>query len=357
MAATIPERARRFDERSAARRGAAPGRSRLVAGPLPSSGWAGGRGRETPALGLGGAAHRAYTAPVLNASTALKRTLRAQAPRTFPRGETYWREGHVLAHQGSLRVVGGRLEGDLEGQVRGTHPYHVRVRVRAGLVAADCTCPADVMVCKHAVAVVLAHLERGAEPAAPRRSEAPPVDVPSTADELTRWADERGVSYYLQVEATVLLARLQAASPLLVRQLLPGLATVPLRAVAVLRAATGALRPELVTLAELARVELAAEAERVARAVAEEVEPPPPLLEREAAPLAEALIAARRAVRRHASPLPRAWRAQQELTVDPRLGVARWRDGRRVFLESGRPSAAEAELACVDGAVRLRCIC
>ena len=78
--------------------------------------------------------------------------LRALSGFAFERGQQYWREGRVLAC--------ALDEGTLDGIVTGGITYHVRVVARGGDLAASCTCPVKIDMCKHAVALALAYLAR-----------------------------------------------------------------------------------------------------------------------------------------------------------------------------------------------------
>jgi uncharacterized Zn finger protein len=78
--------------------------------------------------------------------------------QTFERGERCFAAGRVEACEA------GR--GELRGVVRPTEatraPYQTRLWVRADGLAYECTCPVGVerRLCKHTVAIALAHLER-----------------------------------------------------------------------------------------------------------------------------------------------------------------------------------------------------
>ncbi|MBK9034861.1 MAG: hypothetical protein IPL61_26960 [Myxococcales bacterium] len=78
--------------------------------------------------------------------------------RTFERGERCFAAGRVA------EVIAG--PGELRGVVRPTEatraPYAVRLWVRADGLAYACTCPVGLErhLCKHTVAITLAHLER-----------------------------------------------------------------------------------------------------------------------------------------------------------------------------------------------------
>jgi uncharacterized Zn finger protein len=76
----------------------------------------------------------------------------------FKRGEECFRENRVLG----VQAGGGELAGLVTPQESGRAPYEVRIWVRDDGLAFDCTCPIGNtrQVCKHTVAVTLAHLEK-----------------------------------------------------------------------------------------------------------------------------------------------------------------------------------------------------
>ncbi|MBL8916362.1 MAG: SWIM zinc finger family protein [Archangium sp.] len=78
--------------------------------------------------------------------------------RTFARGQECFSEARVLGVQSQ----GGELAGLVKPQETGRPPYEVRIWVREDGLAFDCTCPMgnNRNICKHTVAVTLAHLEQ-----------------------------------------------------------------------------------------------------------------------------------------------------------------------------------------------------
>lgn len=78
--------------------------------------------------------------------------------RTFARGEECFDEGRVLGTQSQ----GGELAGIVKPAETGRRPYEVRIWVREDGLSFDCTCPMGNtrQICKHTVAVTLAHLEQ-----------------------------------------------------------------------------------------------------------------------------------------------------------------------------------------------------
>ena len=77
---------------------------------------------------------------------------------TFGRGEECFSEGRVLG----VQAAGGELAGLVRPQETGRAPYEVRIWVREDGLAFDCTCPIgnSRRICKHTVAVTLAHLDQ-----------------------------------------------------------------------------------------------------------------------------------------------------------------------------------------------------
>ncbi len=78
--------------------------------------------------------------------------------KTFGRGEECFRDGRVLG----VQAAGGELAGLVKPQEDGRPPYEVRIWVKEDGLAFDCTCPMGTSdrVCKHTVAVTIAHLEQ-----------------------------------------------------------------------------------------------------------------------------------------------------------------------------------------------------
>jgi len=78
--------------------------------------------------------------------------------KTFGRGEECFRDGRVLG----VQAAGGELAGLVKPQEDGRSPYEVRIWVKEDGLAFDCTCPMGTSdrVCKHTVAVTIAHLEQ-----------------------------------------------------------------------------------------------------------------------------------------------------------------------------------------------------
>lgn len=79
-------------------------------------------------------------------------------PKTFARGQECFSEGRVLG----VQSAGGELAGLVKPQETGRAPYEVLIGVREEGLAFDCTCPMgnSQRVCKHTVAVTIAHLDQ-----------------------------------------------------------------------------------------------------------------------------------------------------------------------------------------------------
>ncbi len=78
--------------------------------------------------------------------------------KTFARGEECFGEGRVLG----VQSAGGELAGIVKPAETGRKPYEVRIWVREDGLSFDCTCPIGNtrQICKHTVAVTLAHLDQ-----------------------------------------------------------------------------------------------------------------------------------------------------------------------------------------------------
>lgn len=78
--------------------------------------------------------------------------------RTFARGQECFVDGRVLGTQAAK----GELAGLVKPQESGRRPYEVRIWVRDEGLTFDCTCPMGTRpsICKHTVAVTLAHLDQ-----------------------------------------------------------------------------------------------------------------------------------------------------------------------------------------------------
>lgn len=78
--------------------------------------------------------------------------------RTFERGERCFTAGRVA----SCEAGRGELRGVVRPTEAGRAPYQTRLWVRADGLAYECSCPVGLerQLCKHTVAIALAHLER-----------------------------------------------------------------------------------------------------------------------------------------------------------------------------------------------------
>lgn len=299
--------------------------------------------------------------------------LRGQARAAFARGEAYFQEGRVLElkRQGEI----------FEATVIGSQPYRVRAQVYQGRLVSACTCPVEDSICKHAVAVALAELERQKRSAQDRVAEeaerAASAAGPSAAargpatfrsnDEVLAWAAAHEVGYFLDVSADRLLGELSSAPNALAvwRHFRYALTNLPLREIVSLDSARRHLGSHAVEFAARGRRLLEEEAARVAEAIVEEAARPgvaPGVAGSELATLWRLLVAARRTLRSHASPRPRAFREQQAWSLQKQHGVVSWKESElwcspRRGVERIETLLAIAEPGTPQAAVRLRCRC
>ena len=70
-------------------------------------------------------------------------------PKVYARGEEYFSDGNVHLHE--------HTHDDAIGEVMGSHPYRVELKLSSRKLIAECTCPAmeQYGFCKHAVALGL----------------------------------------------------------------------------------------------------------------------------------------------------------------------------------------------------------
>lgn len=103
-------------------------------------------------------------------------------PKVYARGEAYFADGAV-------RLREHARDGAI-GEVTGSHPYRVELRLVPKGLAAECTCPAmsDFGFCKHAVALGL-HLIAAPPPTARRiaKAEAAPDDFTKRYPNIAGW--------------------------------------------------------------------------------------------------------------------------------------------------------------------------
>ncbi|MBA3456505.1 MAG: SWIM zinc finger family protein, partial [Deltaproteobacteria bacterium] len=284
--------------------------------------------------------------------------LRAHAGYAYARGDRYWREG---------RVISCVRDGDtLDGLVDGSERYHVRVSAnRTGLIA-DCTCPVQDPICKHAVAVGLSYLAQRelAAPEPQKDGSTPQLASPrmfATRAEMSAFAAEHRVTFALDLSAEVLwpALALSAGQDVWIRSSLARLSVRDIgsrdgafRFVASrgldleLAAAAHAL---LVESAAIVRTGIAEEAER------EEVARDPALM-----PLWSRLVAIRRSVRATAAPRSRAARAAGSWGFDAGSAAVTWSEPTRIVRSSpdyGTFALATRMTVNGSGEPRIECAC
>jgi superfamily II DNA or RNA helicase len=299
--------------------------------------------------------------------------LRSQARTAFARGEAYWQEGRVLEF---------KREGEIfEATVIGSRRYRVRAQVYDGRLVAACTCPVEDAVCKHAVALALEELRRreraaeqardaAAEARVARAAEADQARSPAvfrTTAEVEQWAGQHEIGYFLDVSADRLLSELsQQPNALAVwRHFRYALTNLPLREIVALETARRHLATYAAEFAACGRLLLEQEAQRVAEAIAQEAARPgvaPATAGSELATLWRLLVLARRSLRSHASPRPRAWRSQQTWSLEKSRGTILWKETELLVSAKRGAERTEAQLSISDpgtatAAVRLRCRC
>ncbi|HET7505072.1 MAG TPA: SWIM zinc finger family protein, partial [Kofleriaceae bacterium] len=277
----------------------------------------------------------------------------------FARGEDYWLNGRVEACAASGEA--------LEGVVIGGARYRVQLAVDTGNAVARCTCPVGDSFCKHAVALGLAYLTRqaprmmsdGAAGGFRERGFA-------TRAELDAWAAEHQIHHALNVVGDMLVARLPPAEVQRygLRYLLERLPLRDLASRDVVSQVLG-VRP-LEGPVAAAAVHALEQAAAVVRAGCEEERARP---ERHAdpviAPLWSRLVEARRAVRPHAGPRSRAWRATSSWKFEPAGCALTWKETERIVRAAyttigiatrlTTPGGGEVWLECSCGAPGARC--
>jgi hypothetical protein len=248
----------------------------------------------------------------------------------YERGVRYFEDGRVASWSATDDAV--------QGVVVGSAEYVARLYTNGKQLGYECTCPvADRgRACKHVVALGLTYLA-GQQPAV--REEAP---VFATRDELAAFVRDHHVEYELQASGEVLLDQLTLGQDASTRW---ALGRLSLGAIASLDGANRYLGARRLArgAAEAAHARLLAAAAEVKAGVAAEVRRLP------STPFAKLLAPIRARVREVA--WPRAG-ATGELTIDPSLGMAVWR-------EPGRLTGGvrlEARLVLVP-ATTLTCTC
>jgi uncharacterized Zn finger protein len=106
---------------------------------------------------------------------------RAAGPRSFERGEAYFKAGRVKSLD--------EYEGTITAQVAGTRPYRVKLRPRGRGLESECTCPfgQEGAFCKHVVAVGLAWLARGKTGRAGKAAAQQPGKAGLTLKDVRAW--------------------------------------------------------------------------------------------------------------------------------------------------------------------------
>jgi len=331
------------------------------------------------------------------------RHLRAVAGALFERGEWYWRDGRVE----SFAIAGDGVDGVVTGSDR----YHVRLSVNAGLLLANCTCLARYDVCKHAVAVGLAFLNKQTRPA-PLQATQPRLNAKATAEpgsfvarlpapehdtvrmdavgmdevgagsvepeaadtgsfatraELEAWAEEHQVTHALWLSADRLLPRLPAddAQRYGLRYVLGRLTLRDAGSRDSVSRLIG-VRALEAPVAQAAYRELE-EAAAIVRAGCDEERARP---EHHADPVLAAfwsrLLEVRRVVRAKAAPRSRAWRASAAWRYDSPGNAIVWKERERVVrgpYDYGTvvttrltiPGGGESRLECTCPAPEARC--
>lgn len=304
------------------------------------------------------------------------RSLRALAGSAFARGDSYWREGRVVSY-----TVDGAA---VHGVVLGGDSYRVRLSVDtpereaagagrdpgagrgAGALIADCTCPASAAVCKHAVALGLAFLDRQA--AAPIAGVAAGPASFATRKELEAWVEHHRVQHVLWQSADAVCVRLplEDVQRFGLRHVLARMAIRDIASRDGVSRFVG-VRSLEAPIAEAAYRELERAAEIVAAGCAEERDRPEHSPDPALDGLWSRLLEARSIVRSAAAPRSRAWRQTGTWRFDPVGCAIAWTerdpivrsplDYRTVGIATRltMPGGGAARLSCTCAAVDARC--
>ncbi len=276
--------------------------------------------------------------------------LREIATHAYLRGEIYWREGRVIS------CVAG--DDHVDGVVRGSATYHVRVSSPGGSLDASCTCPVQYEICKHAVAVVLHHLRQREAAPVPTRI-APIADAFATRPEMEAWAEEHHVGHTLLVSAEILVADL----PLLPQDywLRNVLGRLSVRDVGSLELAARHARARGIdqALARAAYRLLHLAAESVRAALVEEAARPALHPDTALGPLWSRLFQLRRSLRAHAWPRFRAAREIGTWSFDAPAAAITWKELHRIVRPRDYGTFALATRLTIPGGgePRLECTC
>jgi superfamily II DNA or RNA helicase len=303
------------------------------------------------------------------------RELRELAGGSFARGDAYWRDGRVLGYTSEADSI--------EGLVQGGQRYRVRLAVLSGVVVANCTCPVDTDLCKHAVAlglaVIAARTSRSAVELAIAQPELPRLTVVrpelgmdggargagavgfATRKELEAWVVEHGVSHVLWQSAEALVPRLPPAEAQRygLRHVLARMTIRDIGSREGARQFVGVHGLE-VPIAEAAFRELEQAAQVVRAGRDEERDRPDGHPDPVLAPLWSRLVEARRGVRAQAAPRSRAWRAGGVWRFESAAGAVVWKERDAVIRSSldYRSLAVSTRLTMPGGgAPELECVC
>ncbi len=275
--------------------------------------------------------------------------LRSIAGPAYYRGESYWRDGRV-----SSCTLEGRV---LDGEVVGSQRYQVRVTATpSGGLISSCSCPVGGL-CKHAIALVLAHLGDRAELPRPE----PIAGAWTTRAEMMAWAQEHHVAHALEVSAETLCADL--TFPPQEYWIKTVLGRLPVREVGALELAARHARARGVdaALAKAAYRQLHREAAIVREAMAEEAVRRPALGDGEGhvARLWSRLLEIRAAARAHAAPRSRGVRSGATWKFDPKTAHITWKEKLRVLRPATFSMIGVSTRLTIDGEGRddIECTC
>ncbi len=284
------------------------------------------------------------------------RALRVLAGSAFARGEAYWREGRVESYAVN--------HGALDGVVVGTERYQAQLTTSNGVLIARCTCPVGISMCKHAVALGLAYLDRpgagaASGPVTPRA--AGPITSFATRQELDAWAATHEVRHALWLSAEVLYPQLppEPAQRYGLRYVLGRLALrdVGSRESVARHVGVRGLEAPIAEVAYRAMLDAA----KVVEAGREEERARPGAHDDVTlAPLWTRLLEARGELRAHAGPRSRAGRAAGTWRLDEATGAVTWKEPDRVLrgaYDYGTVAIAVKLTMPGGGGARLECTC
>jgi uncharacterized Zn finger protein len=107
-------------------------------------------------------------------------------------GEAIFKRGQDYELRGKVRELAATPAGELLAWVHGSERYATRVSLAADQLAADCTCPYG-GICKHAVAVALAYLNRS--------EQAPPLPIAAASDVRLAMLERKAAAALVAVQA------------------------------------------------------------------------------------------------------------------------------------------------------------